>query len=191
MKKSLIATAAFAAILQMPAAHAGDFDGAFIGLKAGDNLSRTEGNAATDQKNAGTGGVEAGYLWTVDPRVLVGFSTFYDYNGRVDRTLSSGASTKYGSNDFGADAIVGTPLDKFLIYGKLGLARVQGKDDASGLSHDGFLAGVGVDYALAPTWTVGAEWTDARASEHGTKLANDNFVVTVKYHFDPFAKFAN
>lgn len=186
MKKSLIAMTAFAAVLQIPAAHANDFDGAFVGLKAGDNLSRTTGNYATDSKNTGTGGAEAGYLWTVYPNVVAGFSTFYDYNGRVDRTLQNGSSTKYGSDDFGGDAIVGTPIDKFLIYGKLGLARVQGKDDASGLSHDGFHTGLGVDYALAPKWTIGAEWTDARASEHGTKLANDNFVVTVKYHFDPF-----
>lgn len=184
MKKSLIATAAFAAFLQIPAAQANDFDGAFVGLKGGDNLSRTEGKTATDLKNSGTGGLEAGYLWTVDPRVVVGLSGFYDYNGRVERNAHDGISTKYGSNDYGVDAIIGTPIDKFLIYGKLGLARIQGKDDASGLSHTGFQSGLGVDYALAPRWTIGTEWTDERASEHGTKLINDNFVVTVKYHFD-------
>ena len=37
---------------------------------------------------------------------------------------------------------------RFLVYAKLGDARVEGKDDASNLRHRGFHKGLGVDYAL-------------------------------------------
>ena len=116
----------------------------------------------------------------------MGVSAFYDYNDSVNHSASNGITTKFGSQVSGADLILGTPINKWLIYAKLGDAYVTGIDAAKSLDRNTFHGGVGVSYAVAPHLSVGTEWTDERASKDGTSLENNNFAITVDYRFGGF-----
>jgi len=183
MKKHSYSIAALVTACSIQFAHAGDFEGAYASVQAGDNTSKTTGNYSTNRKNTGAAGVEMGYNWNVSGKI-VGVSAFYDYNGRENHQLSSGGSTKYGSDMYGVDMLAGLPIsNKLLAYAKLGAAEVKGKDDARSFSKVALHSGIGVSYVISPKWTVGTEWTDARAKHNGTRLNNDNFMITTGYHF--------
>lgn len=185
MKNITIATLAAAASLAMNVpAQASDFDGAYVTLKGGMDHTKASGTYQAEKKNVGAGGVELGYRWDVGHGVLLGADTFFDYDARARHDTAVGGTTKYGSNVYGADFTAGTVIDtKLYVYGKVGGAHVKGIDDASGFARNAMHYGVGVAYEVAPRWTVGAEYTDTRAKEHGNRLNNDNVMLTVSYQF--------
>ncbi|MBV8467458.1 MAG: porin family protein [Burkholderiales bacterium] len=183
MKQRASCIAALIAASAMQLVRAGDFDGAYVSVQAGDNTTRTTGAYSTNRKNTGAAGVEMGYNWEVSGKI-VGVSAFYDYNGRANHNVSGGGTSKYGSDVYGVDMIAGLPVNKKLLaYVKLGDAQIKGKDDARSFSSNALHGGVGVSYAVGRQWTAGAEWTDARANHHGTRLNDDNFMITTAYHF--------
>jgi hypothetical protein len=185
MKTITIATLAAAAALAMnPSAHATDFDGAYVTLKGGLDHAKASGAYQADKKNVGAAGTELGYRWNVGHDILLGTDAFFDYNGRDDHDTAAGGTTKYGSNVYGADFTAGTVLDKqWYLYGKLGLARVKGIEDADGFDEGALHYGAGFAYEVGPRWMLGAEYTNTHAKEHGIHLNNDNVMFTVSYQF--------
>jgi opacity protein-like surface antigen len=184
MKITKLATLAAVAALAMSAAHADDFEGAYVTLKGGLDHAKASGDYQADKKNVGSGGAELGNRWGVGHGLLIGTDAFFDYNARATHDTASGGTTKFGSNVYGADFTAGTVLDsKWYLYGKLGAAHVRGIDDADGFSKTALHYGTGVAYEVAPRWTVGTEYTNTHAKEHDTHLNNDNVMLTVSYDF--------
>jgi opacity protein-like surface antigen len=185
MKTTTIATLATAAALSLNAsARASDFDGAYLTVKGGMDHTKASGAYQADKKNVGSTGLETGYRRDIGHDVLVGADVFYDYNARASHDTADGGSTKYGSNVFGSDFLVGTVFDsKTFVYGKLGGAHVKGIEGERDFTHNAMHYGLGVSYAIAPRMNVGVEYTDARAKEHGSRLNNDNVMFTASYQF--------
>lgn len=185
MKTTTIATLAAAAALALSAtAQASDFEGAYVTLKGGMDHTKTTGAYQAEKKNVGAAGAELGYRWDIGNDILIGADAFFDYNARARHDTAAGGTMKYGSNVYGSDFVAGKVIDtKLFVYGKLGAAHVKGIDEASGFGHNAVHYGLGAAYEVAPRLTVGAEYTDARAKEHGARLNNDNVMLTVSYQF--------
>ena len=185
MKNTTIATLATVAALSLNAsARASEFEGAYVTVKGGMDHTKASGAYQADKKNVGSSGLETGYRWNIGHDVLVGGDVFYDYNARESHDTADGGSTKYGSNVFGTDFLVGTVFDsKTFVYGKLGGAHVKGIEGERDFTHNAMHYGLGASYAITPHMNVGVEYTDARAKEHGSRLNNDNVMLTASYQF--------
>jgi high affinity Mn2+ porin len=132
-------------------------------------------------------GVQAGYNWMLRNRVVLGveadgsFPTYPDaITGLTTGGISNLASPTFGSGSFGENVLasgtvrgrIGYAPGHWLFYATGGLAWTYDQQtltqDASGNTEDRFLyrfgwaAGVGVETAIAPSWTVRGEflWTD-------------------------------
>jgi opacity protein-like surface antigen len=185
MKITTIATLAAVAALALNAtARASDFEGAYVTLKGGMDHAKASGTYQADKKNVASWGSELGYRWDIGNDILIGADAFFDYNVRGRHDTAAGGTTKFGSNVYGSDFVAGKVVDsKLFVYGKLGAAHVKGIDGASGFGHNALHYGLGAAYEVAPRVTVGAEYTDTHAKEHGARLNNDNVMLTVSYQF--------
>ncbi len=165
-------------------------------------------------------GVQAGYNWMLRNRLVVGveadgsFPTYPDpITGLTTGGISNFASSTFGTGSFSENVLasgtvrgrIGYAPGQWLFYATGGMAWSYDQEtltqDASGNSEDRFLyrfgwaAGVGIETAIAPSWTVRGEylWTDfpsvsesfplfgqrvsSGLSEHQLRLA-------LNYHFD-------
>jgi Outer membrane protein beta-barrel domain len=190
MNKRIKAIIAIAAVCGIESAYAdgsedaaGRFAGGYVGLKTIANWSKGEGNLATDGKLGFGYGSEAGYLWNAYGQI-VGISAFGQEDLPVThRARADGRPIKFGVDAFGADLVLGHPIGDWLIYLKAGLAHAQADDDAKAVHGNSFHGGVGMFYRVAPHWTIGAEFVDARAQRNGSKVDNESLLFRVAYHF--------
>lgn len=185
MKKSMLAV--LAALSVIGTAHAGEFDGAWLGAKAGNNQSALTG---LDTKSATVLGLEGGYNWNMGA-YLLGLAGFADFNGKA--THNPGL-VNYGSRAYGLDGKLGLPMGSWMPYAKLGYARTSGNGGASTVSGSGAHVGLGVEYKFMPSLSVSGEYTGASGSNGANKLNNNNFTIGLNYYFDnsslPYAEAA-
>ena len=183
--------------------YSGPFTGAYLGLKTGINDSKmqvgnatagTAGAAVTNNQqtnspqNYGAAiGAEAGYAWKVGSTVL-GLDAAYGYNGSGRFGSLSGNTTSgynsYGSHDYALGLKFGIPVSDVLMpYAKLGYGRLMGTGAASGLAGNGLNGGLGVEYLVAPHWSVAGEWNNMSTTVNSNTLNNNTYTIGVNYYF--------
>ncbi|MDP2694132.1 MAG: OmpA family protein [Gallionella sp.] len=183
MKKSTIFVALAVASLGMTAAQASEFDGLYLGVKAGLNRSDITGATTASKENVETFGFEEGYNWDMGG-YLLGGSFFADLNQKTNRTAVAVYS---GSNTIGLDLKLGLPNGNLMPYAKAGWDRTNGMGafPASQFKYTNDLhLGLGVEYKLAQNWSFAGEWTKSASKTLGSKLRNDNFTVGLNYYFN-------
>jgi OOP family OmpA-OmpF porin len=176
MKKNTVHIVLAAALLNMAAAQAAEFDGSWVGGKIGSNRS---GMTGVDRRNSTTYGLEGGHNWSMGSFTL-GVDGFAESNGKA--THSPGA-VNYGSNVYGLDAKLGLPAGNWLPFAKLGYARTDGTGAASAIGGGDAHAGVGVEYKFNPNWSLAGEYTSGRATSGAVKLHNNNLSLGLNYYF--------
>ena len=194
MKKITIRVALSATLLAVFSAGAGEFDGGYVGVKAGANRSSFSGltsvnggalsNVNIGGKSTSTFGLEGGYNWDKG-NYLLGVDGFVDQNSRKTRdgTINAVAGlVDYGSSVYGLNLKLGLPTGNWLPYAKLGYANGR-SDGGLSTSGNGAHGGLGVAYKFAPNWSIAGEFTGHTADSNGIKLNNDNFTVGLNYHF--------
>lgn len=127
----------------------GEWGGFYGGAQVGyGNI--TSGGAGLDG-NGAIGGLHAGYRYDFG-RAVVGGELDYNVSnidlGVGDNSLDSVARLKL---------MAGADLGRALVYVTAGAASAEATIAGSSASDDGYFAGIGVDYQLTDTWTVGGE----------------------------------
>lgn len=182
MKKNTLTLALLAALSAMGSAQASQFEGAFVGARAGLNRADITGVATSNGKDATTFGVDAGYNWDIQ-RYLVGVDVFADSNGKVDHgTTTAPFTPNFGSDVYSLDMKLGLPRNRWMPYARLGYAHAKGTGGAAAISGDELHGGVGLEYKYTPHWGVNAEWSASSAKTNGAKLSNDNFTIGIRYY---------
>jgi outer membrane immunogenic protein len=194
MKKLFVAGIAVAALLSAPAL-AGpppslfNWSGCYMGANAGDLWGVADPQATTVKTFAQTsprgftGGGQVGcnyqaYNWVVGLQ-----GDFSAANAHNRQTITGGLTTDHFETkiDWLASITgrIGYAQDRWLVYGKGGAAWVRDNlHDSGGVfifpfdfsvseTRSGWTVGGGVDYALAPNWSVGLEYN---YYDFGTKL---------------------
>jgi OOP family OmpA-OmpF porin len=182
MKKIVINVALTAALLGACAAQASEFDGFFVGGKAGLNSSDITGVTTASKENAMTLGFEEGYNWDMGG-YLLGGSFFADFNQKANRVA---AAVYSGSATVGLDLKLGLPSGSWMPYAKVGWNQTYGTGafPASQFKYTNDLhLGLGAEYKFAPNWSLAGEWTRSASKIAGSSLRNDNFTLGVNYYF--------
>jgi outer membrane immunogenic protein len=171
---------------------AGFYIGAHVG---GVTASENVDYVGSTNPSGFTGGLQGGYNWLIAPTWLVGFEeeiSFTNANGTVDGFKSS--HNWYDT----FDARLGYTLPGgWLLYGKAGAAWMNVDYSIPGFSsnqtRDGWNVGVGVEYLVAPQWSVKAEYsyldfgkdTISGLEPAAADTQVNQFKVGVNYHFLP------
>jgi OmpA-OmpF porin, OOP family len=183
MKKRIVTLALLAALSAMASAQASEFDGGFIGARAGLNRSDISGLTAAGGKDATTFGIDGGYNWDIQS-FLLGVDVFADSNSKADHGIAAAPfTTNYGSNAYGVDLKLGLPNGSWMPYARLGYSQTNGTGGSSAISGGGLHGGVGIEYKYTLNWGVNAEWSTSSAKTNGSKLNNDNLTVGIRYYF--------
>lgn len=132
----------------------------WTGFYAGGQLGYGEASAdgLSDDASGAFGGVHAGYLHDFGNWVLGGELAY------------SGADISLDTPDASVDSMllaklkVGADMGQWLLYGTAGAGHYEASVAGTDYSDTGYFAGLGADYALNDSWTVGAEvlrhWAD-------------------------------
>ncbi len=178
MKKNVIGMALAAALLSMTAVQADEFDGGWVGAKAGNNRSSMTG---LERKNAATFGVEGGYNWNFSS-FLLGVYGYADYN---DKAAHNPGAIYYGSRAYGLGGKLGLNAGNWLPYAKVGYGRTKGTGNLLGgaIGDSSAHLGLGVEYKFARHWSVTGEITNSSGKNATTRLNNDNFTIGLNYYF--------
>ncbi len=155
-----------------------DWTGGYVGAQIG--YGDVNSNGAGLDGSGAIGGVHAGYL--------VDFGTFV-----------TGAELSYdaGSIDLGAGAdsldsvtrlklIAGYDMGRTLVYASTGLARASATVGGADISDNGYLFGIGADYALTEQWTLGGEVMAHRFNDFGgtgARLQATTVQAKIAYRF--------
>ncbi|BCP51658.1 membrane protein [Kaistia sp. 32K] len=176
MRHLLLASAAFLALANVasaadisinepapvaPAAPATfDWNGFYAGVHGGFGWGRgTKDADFLDSVSGGLFGVQAGYNYQVNPW-LVGFETDIAYSGLSDNAGDVALDLNWlGSTT----ARIGFTYDKWLFYGKGGIAYGDVEAKVAGVGSDskwavGWTAGAGVEYGFTPNLTGRLEY---------------------------------
>lgn len=118
------------------------------------------------------GGVQMGYNWQVSPNAIVGVEGAFSLASTSTRFVNGvgvlGApDVVRASNPFLGNISVraGLTAERALIFGKVGLAigsfnysQTDILRSSMNSTRAGLLLGAGIEYAVAPNWTIGAEY---------------------------------
>jgi OOP family OmpA-OmpF porin len=179
--KRFALAAALASTFASAQSGATDFYGAYVGAKIGTNRSDTTGTISSARNGAATYGLEGGYGWDVGAASL-GVNAFYDAN---QETTHAPLTAQYGNRMYGLGLKVGLPIESVMPYAKLGYGRTNGTGALSSLNADSAKSGVGLEYKIAPNWSVAGEWATASPTMRGLRLDEDNFTFGLNYYFAP------
>ncbi len=130
-------------------APSGDWTGFYAGAQLGygnatSNTSGVDGNGAI-------GGVHAGYRYDFGRGVVGGE---IDYNiANIESDLGNNSVDKVGR----LKLMLGADLGRTLLYVTAGGARAEATVGGNSFYDNGYFAGVGVDYQLTDSFTVGGE----------------------------------
>ena len=164
------------------AAQASEFEGLFMGVKAGLNRSDISGAVTASRKDAISYGLEEGYNFDVNG-YLAGVDFFVDLNEKANR---NNVQVYSGSNSIGLDLKLGKPLGNLMPYLKLGWDRTTGTGlyPAAQFKYTNHLHnGLGVEYKWTRNWSVAGEWTNSVSNINNSKLTNNNFTIGSNYYF--------
>jgi OOP family OmpA-OmpF porin len=183
MKKSTMTMALAATLLSVSVGQASEFAGGWVGAKAGVNRSdATFNGGALGSANASTYGFEGGYNWDVK-NILLGVDGFADYNQKVNHTGAAG-TINFGSDVVGVDVKAGLPNGHWLPYAKLGFGSNKWTGGVLTGNASGAHLGLGVEYKIAPHFSVAGEFTSMAGKSTGFKSTNNNVTVGINYYFD-------
>ena len=130
-----------------------DWSGAYVGAQLG--YGDVDSNGAALDGNDWFGGVHAGYRWDLGGWVA-GTELSYDANN-----IALGAVAGDELSDVLALKLTaGREIGNSLVYGSIGAAHASASVGGVDLSDNGFVYGIGFDYALNERWTVGGEVTE-------------------------------
>ncbi|WP_424987261.1 outer membrane protein [Microbulbifer sp. S227A] len=159
----LLATAATASLAMAPA-RAGDFAGGYVGVQLGyaygDFDLGSVGDTLTDfDSDSVIGGISGGYLWAVGNGWYLGPEFQYDWANITIDNSDTGETADF-DGIARLNVIAGYELGDGMLYGSLGYAYtdVSGVGDFFDGSSDGYAIGLGYDWWVNDTWTVGAEY---------------------------------
>ncbi|HTN92948.1 MAG TPA: outer membrane beta-barrel protein [Gallionella sp.] len=154
--------------------HASEFWGKYFGAKIGINNSSVTGtidipSASTLAYGAQGGYLQGGYNWELYS-TIVGLGVYYDVNNFASHSDNVG----YSSRSYGLDFKLGLPVDEWLPYVKLGYGRgmATSNADLNSVSQYGRNIAIGVEFNVAPRWSLIAELKSS-------KFSNDDNTVTV------------
>lgn len=139
---------------------ASQFSGPYVGLNVGQNTSSL--TAQADKKKVYPG-LKAGYNMDVGS-FLLGGEVFADAH-----------NDSYTKEDFGLDARVGLPMNKWMPYLKLGVA---GSTPGTRLH-----GGLGLEYSLSDRWSINAEYTTDTTNKSGSTYKNNNIALGFSGYF--------
>ena len=159
-------------------------DGDWSGFYAGGQLGYgnvTSGGAGLDGNDA-IGGVHAGYRYDLGRAVLGGE---LDYNmANIELGTGGGANTL--DSVARLKLMAGADLGRALVYVTAGAAYADATLGGASASGNGYFAGIGMDYQLSETWTVGGELLGHRFDDFdgtGVDLEAATLQAKVAYRF--------
>jgi opacity protein-like surface antigen len=189
--------------------------GHFGGATTTDSITFFQGQGGPDNgpinPSGKIGGLQAGYNWQVLPHWLVGFEeelSFTSVNGSQDNGFWNIKHNWYDTLDARLGYVLPVGWGNWLVYAKGGAAWLNGgyyggnivPGNAPGtynLTRSGWNVGAGVEYLLAPNWSVKAEYAFlkfkleqiADTAVWAADAHVNEFKVGVNYHFMPGALF--
>ena len=152
------------------------WSGLYVGVHGGYGWSNYSGDdptagTTTGQAKGWLGGLQVGYNYQLGAFVLgvEGDFSFADVKWTEDDPFGNGNSNASLKNDYFATAAarVGYAFDRFLVYGKGGIAFTRDKYDISdgtggtatgSFNRTGWMLGAGLEYAVWENWSVKAEY---------------------------------
>lgn len=152
----------------------GDWGGAYVGAQLG------YGNGGSADGDGAIGGVHAGYRWDLG-RTVLGVQGDYNVSD-----LKGDGDVIEGDKMMSLKGQAGYDLGKTLIYATAGVAKADLDIFGEGYSDTGYVAGVGVDYALTPNWTLGGElstYSFDNFDDTGVKYDPTTVQVKASYNF--------
>ncbi|KZL21592.1 OmpA-like transmembrane domain protein [Pseudovibrio axinellae] len=141
-----------------------DWSGGYVGANAGWGFLGADGKngapgALDENQNGVTGGVHAGYNFTVAPSVVLGAEADIQYNDLEERKDGVELNSDWNASVRGR---AGYAFDRTLVYGTGGVAfknltakSSAGKDDKNVA---GYVVGAGVERAVSDTLTARVEY---------------------------------
>ncbi|MCB5409803.1 outer membrane protein [Pseudogemmobacter faecipullorum] len=157
----------------------GFYAGASLGYGSFDGETAATGATALDADGA-IAGVQGGYRWDLGNTVL-GIEAAFSGSDIKDDALDGKLKSK---TDLKAQ--LGYDLGTSLIYATAGASWA--KADIGGVSHsgDGWVAGLGYDYAVNDAWTVGAEYLYHKYDDFdstGVDVDGNTLSIRANYRF--------
>lgn len=168
--------------------HTSEFWGKYFGAKFGINNSSVNGTievpgASTLAYGAQGGYLQGGYNWELYA-IIAGLGVYYDVNNFAIHSNDVG----YSSRSYGLDFKLGLPVDDWLPYVKLGYGRgmATSNSDLNSVSQYGRNIAVGVEYNVAPRWSLIAELKASKFSNHDDTITVHNklFAFGFNYYLD-------
>lgn len=163
-----------------PAERVTSWTGSYFGLQAGRANTDFTGPAAADLGDLESYGLHAGYGRDLGT-LVVGGELSYD---RINPEAGENADL------WRARARVGYDAGKFQPYATLGVAHLGAEFGGESESGNAFTYGVGVDYRISPSFSLGAEyaraeWTDVAEDfiGEGNDVTADMVQVRFSYRY--------
>jgi opacity protein-like surface antigen len=168
--------------------HHSEFWGGYFGAKFGINNSSVSGtvsapNARTFSYGAQGGHIQAGYNWELSA-LVVGVGAYADWNNYAIHSND----VAYSSSSYGLDFKLGFPDEYWLPYAKLGYGYNTGNrnDVLRVVSQNSRNIAVGVEYNVAPRWSLIAEYKINNFSNRDKSITIHNklFTFGFNYYYD-------
>lgn len=146
------------------------WNGIYIGIHGGYGWSTFDSGGTSDDAKGWLGGFQLGYNYQIDSFVLgvEGDFSFADVADDISDPFGTGGNASLKNDYFATIAgRVGYAFDRFLVYGKGGVAFTRDKYDitdgiggfANGtFNRTGWMVGGGLEYAFWDNWSVKAEY---------------------------------
>jgi outer membrane immunogenic protein len=175
-----------------------DWSGFYIGINGGwaqDHDRRTDpvfGLFGDYDSNGGTVGGQVGYRWQTGPIVfgLEAQGNWADLNGSTANLLAPGTTIRSNMDAFGLfTGQIGYAWNSVLLYAKGGAAVTDRNFDffAPGvIASTGYdtrwspTVGAGLEYAFAPSWSVGVEYNHIFEGRHDASFVAPGFPAFVE-----------
>lgn len=158
----------------------GDWSGFYAGANIGYGDFDAKGGDTSLSGNGAIGGVQAGYRWDFGDTVL---GAELAYSGS---NISDDAAAAKLKNKTDLKLQLGYDMGQSLIYATAGYSRAKGTVAGVDYSDDGYVAGIGYDYAINDNWLVGAEYLYNKYDNFdktGVDLDGNSLALRVNYKF--------
>ncbi|VDC30837.1 outer membrane protein [Pseudogemmobacter humi] len=160
------------------AAPVGEWTGFYAGAHLG--YGKAEGDNAAFDADGALGGVQLGYRWDLGRTVLGVEGAIAASDVKDDAT---GIKLK---NKTDLKLQLGYDLGNSLIYATAGASWAKLDNGVSSISDNGWVAGLGYDYAINDSWVVGGEYLYHKYDDFdatGVDVDGGSFAIRANYRF--------